>query len=731
MFIKKIFIVFIFLVCLLGQSYPVIAQETKYPDYAYEYVGMDKWENFNRKMFNFNLLLNKYAIRPLHIIWSSIMPEYGMDRIQSATNNIEYPIRLVSSLLQRDFETSKTETIRFFTNTIIGLGGLYDPAKSLFHIEPAKENMEQALAGCNLKQGPFLVLPVIAATSLRGVLGRILDTALNPGSYIATPVLAIVKAGLTVNRTSYMQPLIKMVESTYADPYDIAKKIYGLEGFIRCANLDRINITGDDLLVKVEEESPKVEQKPVVAVKETSDQQVEKPLVKTEVSSQLLASDFLKGGTNIDEFGDKNYSTENFKLGADIFLPGYNPQSPVIDSMRTALFDLPGVDESIWNELSIWNRCFSKRIKTSSINVVEGKDNYKYRYIMQKDKSSPVAIIYPSIGEGIMSSHSVLLAKIFYDKGYSVVIQGSHFQWEFVKSMPDGYKPGLPAKDAESLRLITTKILESLESKYECHFEQKVVIGTSFGALTALFVGAQEEVENTLGNLRIISICPPVELIYAMKQIDKNSEEWGKSSEDLKQRVARTAAKVLKLYESRDSVKEQNLDINYLPFSEDEAKIITGFIMHQKLSDLIFTIEKASKSEKSDIYNVINNMNYQDYAEKYLLGANDSSAEDLSYEVSLHSISDFLQHNNSYKIYHSLNDYLTNTTQLKRLKEYSGNKVVLLDNGSHLGFLYRKEFLNDLKDTISNYKSEDIKLIIPELNPDSLSYIGFFENCSY
>lgn len=731
MFIKKIFIVFIFLVCLLGQSYPVIAQETKYPDYAYEYVGMDKWENFNRKMFNFNLLLNKYAIRPLHIIWSSIMPEYGMDRIQSATNNIEYPIRLVSSLLQRDFETSKTETIRFFTNTIIGLGGLYDPAKSLFHIEPAKENMEQALAGCNLKQGPFLVLPVIAATSLRGVLGRILDTALNPGSYIATPVLAIVKAGLTVNRTSYMQPLIKMVESTYADPYDIAKKIYGLEGFIRCANLDRINITGDDLLVKVEEESPKVEQKPVVAVKETSDQQVEKPLVKTEVSSQLLASDFLKGGTNIDEFGDKNYSTENFKLGADIFLPGYNPQSPVIDSMRTALFDLPGVDESIWNELSIWNRCFSKRIKTSSINVVEGKDNYKYRYIMQKDKSSPVAIIYPSIGEGIMSSHSVLLAKIFYDKGYSVVIQGSHFQWEFVKSMPDGYKPGLPAKDAESLRLITTKILESLESKYECHFEQKVVIGTSFGALTALFVGAQEEVENTLGNLRIISICPPVELIYAMKQIDKNSEEWGKSSEDLKQRVARTAAKVLKLYESRDSVKEQNLDINYLPFSEDEAKIITGFIMHQKLSDLIFTIEKASKSEKSDIYNVINNMNYQDYAEKYLLGANDSSAEDLSYEVSLHSISDFLQHNNSYKIYHSLNDYLTNTTQLKRLKEYSGNKVVLLDNGSHLGFLYRKEFLNDLKDTISNYKSENIKLIIPELNPDSLSYIGFFENCSY
>lgn len=81
-------------------------------------------------MFNFNLKLNKYAIRPIHILWSSIMPEYGMDRLQGITNNIEYPIRLLSSLIQRDFKTSKNETIRFFTNTILGLGGMYDPAKN-------------------------------------------------------------------------------------------------------------------------------------------------------------------------------------------------------------------------------------------------------------------------------------------------------------------------------------------------------------------------------------------------------------------------------------------------------------------------------------------------------------------------------------------------------------------------------------------------------------------------
>ena len=441
----------------------------------------------------------------------------------------------------------------------------------------------------------------------------------------------------------------------------------------------------------------------VIEVKKTtSNPPVDKKedFVKIEVSSEIVLPELLFGGANLDEVL-KNHSAENFKLGADMFLPGYNPQTPVVDSMRTALFDLPGVDESVWNELSVWNRSFSKRIRTSSINIFEGSDDYKYRYILQKDrKNSPLAIIYPSIGEGVMSSHSVLLAKLFYDEGYSVVIQGSHFQWEFVKSMEKGYAPGLPARDAESLRLVTSKIIDNLHDKYGCEFGEKVFIGTSFGALASLFLADKEYKNNTLGNTRYIAICPPVELLYAMTQIDKNTQEWNKSPDDLKQRVALTAAKVMKLYESRDSL-ESTGEINSLPFTDEEAKLITGFIMHQKLSDLVFTMENASKSTKSDIYHTLNNMNYQDYAEKYLLSDSDGDIDTLAYEVSLHSISNFLENSDNYKIYHSLTDYLTNDKQLKRLKQYSQDKVVLLDNGAHLGFLYRQEFIDDLKDTIS------------------------------
>ena len=57
----------------------------------------------------------------------------------------------------------------------------------------------------------------------------------------------------------------------------------------------------------------------------------------------------------------------------------------------------------------------------------------------------------------------------------------------------------------------------------------------------------------------------------------------------------------------------------------------------------------------------------------------------------------YSKNNSNYKIYHSLDDYLTNQSQLKKLKVCTGKNTTILSNGAHLGFLYTKEFLNDLK----------------------------------
>lgn len=668
---------------------------TKYPDYSTMFLGEDRLEGVNRKIFRFNGALNKVIVKPVHILWASVMPKYGMDRLKGVYNNIEYPKRLVSSLIQKDFKASGRETVRFLTNSTIGLGGMFDPAKTLFNLPECDETMEQALCKCKCNQGPYMVVPVLQGTTPRGLCGKALDTALNPTCYIATPVLALIKLGFTINNTSYFQPLADMIESNFADPYDIAKKLYGADCFIKSQNLDRESVlaekakelNGEDYAVCVPSEGDDAEKSVNIA---------DTPCPDAETVSY---ADLLKEGIT-----KNSYELKMSKPKADLVLEDYNPQTPSIDAMRTALFTLPGIDESIWSDLSIWNRSFSHRIKQSGVQVYPNRAEYKFRYIMQKDKNAPVAIIYPSIGEGIKSHHSVVFAKLFYDKGFSVVIQGSAFQWEFASSMPEGYYPGNPSQDAKYLQETTAKILQKLEEKYDVQFGDKVVMGTSFGAITCLFVANEEYKTPKIGITKFISVNPPIELVYAMRQVDKNNEEWLKNPDNLRDRVAVTSAKILNLYNKRN---DKDFKIGALPFTDYEAKLITSFVMHQKLSDLVFSLSGISQTQNtSEIYKKINNMNFEDYMHEYVLGDGVLAFDDLNYDTSLYSISDYLQNNDNYKIYHALDDYLVNNRQLTMLKKYTGDNSVYFSNGSHLGFMYRQEFLDAVVEDITNLRKE-------------------------
>ena len=659
---------------------------TKHPDYACMYLGEDKCENFNRKMFKFNTTLNKVLIKPVDIIWASILPKYGIDRIRGIYKNIEYPKRLISTLIQGDYKATGRETARFLTNTTLGIGGMFDPAKRLFKLEHADEDMEQALTKCKCQQGHFLVMPVINTTTPRGICGKLLDTALNPTSYIGTPVLALIKLGFTINETTYMQAMADMVQSNFADPYDIAKKYHGLEKHIKAANLDR-----ETTIKEYEKRLNTPEENIISDTEETKLTSINND--ETIDVENVSYADLLKEGIS-----KESYILKHSKPKCDIELEGYNPQSPVIDSMRTALFSLPGINNSIWTDLSIWNRSFAHRIKTFAVTIEPDREDYKFRYILNRHNTSPLAIIFPSIVESIKSHHSVVFAKLLYDSGYSVLILGSSFQWEFVKSMIENYTPGIPAEDAKQLTIIIEKVLNIFNQKYKYEPNEKLIIGTSFGALTALFVANNEYKENKLGNTRYIAINPPIELFYAMKEIDRNFEEWKKNPDNLKDRVALTSAKVLKLWEQKDNA---NFEITQLPFTDAEAKIITSYVMHQKLSDLIHTIESTPTHKKSDFYKNIYNINYQDYLKKYILDSKNLKYDDLNYDSSLYAISDYLENNDNYKIYHTLDDYLINSHQLNILKKYTGNTSVYLNNGSHLGFMYRPEFIelltNDIK----------------------------------
>ena len=114
-------------------------------------------------------------------------------------------------------------------------------------------------------------------------------------------------------------------------------------------------------------------------------------------------------------------------------------------------------------------------------------------------------------------------------------------------------------------------------------------------------------------------------------------------------------------------------------------------------SSKIFTIVYNFYSWKN-LYETIYNTNYNDYTNKYLLI--NYTKEELENTNTLNAISNYLINKDNYKIFHSLDDYLTNKSQLKELKGFCDDKLVLFNNGAHLGFVYRDEFLNLFKKEI-------------------------------
>ncbi len=687
-------------------------EESLYPDFSYIFLGEDKYENYNRKMFNFNQGLNKYVIRPLNVIWASVMPQYGMDRIYGISNNIEFPIRFVSCLVQRDFKAAFHESERFIINSTIGIAGMFDPAKHILKIEQVNEDMEQALAKCHVKSKRFFVFPFIYFTTYRGLAGKVLDAALNPTTYVGSPIIAAIKAGLTINRVSFAQAMLKALEINFPDAYDVYKTLYGVDRYSKQNNLDRV-----DVISQLTTEKPVKTRKRIKKKIRQADLKVSAS-ISNEASYEDNATRYKYEEIVIDTIitqpktNKKPVKKEKLNVEPNILLDNYNAQNPFTDSMRTTLFYIPETDKSIWNELSIWNRSFKNRIKASNINLAEGRENYTYRYILQKEKNAPLAVVYPSTGAGVFSNHPIMFAKIFYDLGYSVLIIGNPFQWEFMKSMPEDYRPGLPENDAKMVRMATGKIINHLEKKYKREFKNKVILGTSYGAMTSLFMANQEYKENTLGNAEFIAINPPVDLFYSVNLLDDVYKNLNMQPDELKDMMADIAAKTIKLYKSK---KEIDFTVNNLPYSEKESKFLTSFLMHHKLADVIFVIENTPNNKKSGIYEITNDMGYKEYSEKYLLVNTNSENKKMLNNSKLTYISNYLKNGKNYKIYHSSNDYLVSKAQLKQLKQMTGDNLILIDNGSHLGFLYRSEFMEDLKNTIIEIKSKNMNVVDEKL----------------
>lgn len=139
----------------------------------------DPIEPLNRDVFEFNLGVDRYFLKPVAKGYRTVVPELGRDGLRNVVNNLQEPVTFINDVLQGEFDRAGTTFGRFLVNSTIGIGGLFDVAGTQQGMDRHVEDFGQTLATYGAPEGPYLVVPFLNSTSVRHGVGRIVDAYSN------------------------------------------------------------------------------------------------------------------------------------------------------------------------------------------------------------------------------------------------------------------------------------------------------------------------------------------------------------------------------------------------------------------------------------------------------------------------------------------------------------------------------------------------------------------------
>lgn len=144
----------------------------------------DPWEKWNRKAFAFNEAMDKAVIRPVAMGYRKVTTPNMRRVVSNFFANVRMPITMANNLLQGHPGDFFRNTGRLAVNSTIGFLGFFDPASQM-GLPLDEQDFGITLAKWGVKDGPYLVLPFIGATTGRDVFRMPVDYWFDPLAWYA------------------------------------------------------------------------------------------------------------------------------------------------------------------------------------------------------------------------------------------------------------------------------------------------------------------------------------------------------------------------------------------------------------------------------------------------------------------------------------------------------------------------------------------------------------------
>ena len=143
---------------------------------------LDPWENWNRKVFNFNEDVDKAVLKPVATVYSDVVPQPVRRGVSNFFSNFADAWSAINNMLQGKFEAGFEDATRVGANTLFGLFGILDVASEM-GLEHHYEDFGQTLGRYGVGAGAYVVLPILGPSTVRDAAAQPLDRLASPPAF--------------------------------------------------------------------------------------------------------------------------------------------------------------------------------------------------------------------------------------------------------------------------------------------------------------------------------------------------------------------------------------------------------------------------------------------------------------------------------------------------------------------------------------------------------------------
>jgi phospholipid-binding lipoprotein MlaA len=195
----------------------------------YETIERDPLEPSNRLMFGANERIYRFLFDPLADAYSFVIPHPVRRSVRHFFDNLGEPATCLNELLQLNPLRAGRTGARFAINSTVGVAGLFDLADRV-GLKRNHTDFGETLGVYGIGHGWYLVVPVLGPSSVRDLVGDLVNGFMHPQNYfLAYTPQFILATGSGFSRYEAARHDLDALRDSSIDFYSALRSAYLME----------------------------------------------------------------------------------------------------------------------------------------------------------------------------------------------------------------------------------------------------------------------------------------------------------------------------------------------------------------------------------------------------------------------------------------------------------------------------------------------------------------------